>query len=277
MKNLLTSILLASILLLSWGCSSPKAEDLKQDDDYLEQAKVYLQQAVQLLMNGQEAEGAEYLQRAITSSNEALKRNPNSAAAYRTLGSIYVFQKKTDLAMTSLNKAIELDPNDAESYKWRATTYAQQGKIEPAIADLDKTLTIDPRNAEAYTARGILLNEKQKFDLAIDDFTKAIELKPQAVLYHYRASAHIGKAAKMIGTQETSTLFEKAINDWTKAIEIDPSLLHAYFMRGYAYFEMKQWDLATPDLKKVAELSDDPRTKERAESLLKEIADKQKR
>jgi tetratricopeptide (TPR) repeat protein len=248
----------------------------KTIDPDLKLAKAYLQRAVQLLVKGQQAEGNDYLQRIITYSNEALQRNPNSAAAYHTLGSVYVFLQKPDLAMSNLNKAIELDPNDAEAYKWRATAHAQQSNSEAAIADLNKALKIDPRNVQLYSTRGALHNQAENFDLAIDDFTKAIELSPQAALYHFRASAYIGKAAKLQSKQETAQLFEQAIKDWTKAIELDPNIALFYFNRGYAYFETEQWDLATPDLKKVLELSSDAKTKDAAGTLLKEIADKRK-
>ncbi|MGI0491637.1 tetratricopeptide repeat protein [Alkalinema pantanalense CENA528] len=131
-----------------------------------------------------------YAKRAIADFNQAIKLNPNNAAAYKYRGMTQLLLGDLQKAAADLNQAITLDPKDAEAYKVRGMAFFEHSlppshekdHVQKALADLNQAIQLKPNYPEAYIDRGnvlystLALGKKQP---ALNDYHKAIELYRQ--------------------------------------------------------------------------------------------------
>ena len=178
---------------------------------------------------------------AIADFTEALKLDPNMAAAYIlraralvasvsnvikveanfrditvlvTRGNVSVENARIyDQAIADLNQAIRLDPNNAVAYYNRGYAYKLKGDYDRAIADLNQAIRLDPNSVEAYISRGYTYYNKKDYDRAIADFNQAIRLDPNyAIAYNNRGNAYYNKKD-----------YDRAIADYEAAMRINPN------------------------------------------------------
>ncbi|MBR2594040.1 MAG: tetratricopeptide repeat protein [Firmicutes bacterium] len=136
--------------------------------------------------------------KAIANYTEAIKRNPDYAAAYNNRGFAYNNSKESqkdiavyNKAIADFNKAIELNPDFAEAYNNRGISYNNLEEYQKDIADFNKAIELNPDFAEAYNNRGVAYHKSGKHDKAIADYNKAIELNPDyTTAYENRALAY---------------------------------------------------------------------------------------
>jgi tetratricopeptide (TPR) repeat protein len=173
---------------------------------------------------------------AIAEYTEALRINPNNAAAYNNRGNAYYDKGDYDRAIADYNQAIRLDPNFVFAYNNRGNAYDNKGDSDRAIADYNQAIRLDPNFATAYTNRGNMYGEGD-YDRAIADHTQAIRLDPNyAPANNNRASAYYNKGD-----------YDRAIADLTQAIRLDPNYAAAYNNRGYMYYYTGDYDRAIAD------------------------------
>jgi Flp pilus assembly protein TadD len=94
---------------------------------------------------GRKQEATERLRQAV-----AAERNNNSLGQ---LGMVLARDGQLDEALPLLSEAIRLDPNQAAAYGYRGNVYAQQGKLAEAEADFQRALSLAPNDPAAV--RGI--------------------------------------------------------------------------------------------------------------------------
>jgi TonB family protein len=150
--------------------------------------------------------------RAIADYDEAIRLNPQNAAAYYNRGFAYhyinnqvrAFENyktailiKSELAIQpatqcvlydltknittrkaieECTKTINLDTGFALAFYIRGNAYLTQEEPELAIADYNKFIEFDPKNVLAYINRGDAYWDKEDYDRAAADYNKAIEL-----------------------------------------------------------------------------------------------------
>jgi tetratricopeptide (TPR) repeat protein len=114
------------------------------------------------------------MNKAIADYTQAIKLDPNLAAAYHERGDSYNILGNYDQAIKDYNQAIKLDPNYAVAYTRRGNAYSGKGMTDQAITDYTTALRIDPNNTEAYNWRGAAYHEKGLYDRAIEDYTAAL-------------------------------------------------------------------------------------------------------
>jgi len=166
-----------------------------------------------------------------------------------------------------LTEAIRIDPNYAAAYYARGLAYNNLGEYEKAIEDYTEAIRIDPNYAAAYFIRG-LTSEKVRSFGELEDYTEAIRLDPNyADAYYARGIryADVGYSRILndscIGDDVTLSsacilyenykiaygYYEKAIEDYTEVIRIDPNYADAYTNRGFAYYIRGQYEKAVQD------------------------------
>jgi len=197
-------------------------------------------------------------QLAIEDFTEALKLDPNLAAAYCNRGSAYhsmFFKTKNggdlDKAIADFTQAIKLAPNYADAYIGRGYGYYSKGDYDKAIADCTQPIKLEPNNAERYIQRGEMYslmrytdNWRGSYDKAIADYTQAIKLDPNnADWYDIRG-----------GEYSINEEYNKAIADWTQAIKLDPNNARRYSSRGMVYKFDKDYDKAIADYTQAIKL-----------------------
>ena len=109
-----------------------------------EQAALQFQrQAEECLKKGQ-------LSEAIAASQQALKIQPNFAAACKTLGNAFQGLGKMQAAADCYAKALQIQPDFPEVYANVGSLYAQQQQWQPASAYYQKAIELKPNFAGAY-------------------------------------------------------------------------------------------------------------------------------
>ncbi|MDR1786864.1 MAG: tetratricopeptide repeat protein [Treponema sp.] len=199
---------------------------------------------------------------AIAAFNEALRMDPNYAAAYRLRGLALLASVSAVISITEnfasfnlharpftqdeqptarsaiedLTKSIVLTPT-ASAYLSRGLAYNGLGEYDKAIADYTYALMLDPNIALAHNNRGLAYLIKSEYDPAIKDFNKAIKLDPHfALAYFNRGKTYVAK-----------NNYDRAIADLTQAIRIDSNVAEFYFFRGFGYESKGDHDRAIAD------------------------------
>lgn len=166
--------------------------------------------------------------------------------------------------ISDLDQAIKLDPDFAAAYHVRGLAYHMQSQkfinitpveIEPAglkqaILDYDKAIAIDPEYAPAYHDRGTAYLQRvwvtgqqdhdeliQDLEQATLDLTTAIEKEPQEKkTYINRSLADLLLFVNQDGTEiKTQDGLQRAIEDANKVIDLDPKNFWGYWLRALAY------------------------------------------
>jgi tetratricopeptide (TPR) repeat protein len=164
-------------LLAAGGTSVPRAYDL-----YL-QAQGYLQRS----------DNTASLDRAISLFEQALKQDPNFAAAHASLGRAY-WRRYQDTrepqwmekARNSCSRAIALNDLSAPAHVYLGQISASTGHSDQAVVEFRKALALDPVNAEAYRGLAGTYDTAGETDEAETVYKHAIDLRPnQLINYSY--------------------------------------------------------------------------------------------
>jgi len=114
--------------------------------------------------------------------DEAIRLNPNSAAAYNNRGRAYQSRRDYDKALRDYSQAILLDSNYAAAYNNRGNVYLVQKEYDKALSDFNTAIQLNPNSVHAYNNRGNLYLEKKEYDRAMSDYNEAIRLNPTYAL-----------------------------------------------------------------------------------------------
>ena len=141
-----------------------------------------------------------------------------------------------DERLRCYNEAIRLDPDFAAAYGNRGNVLRVRGDFDGALQDYSEVIRINPDDGLAYYNRGAALYEKGDLDAAVDDLGEAIHLKPDL------AAAYVGRGIALQArwfrrgiSREAQVDQESALKDFEEAIRVDPDFAPAYFNRGNWY------------------------------------------
>jgi tetratricopeptide (TPR) repeat protein len=169
--------------------------------------------------------------RRVADYDEAIRLDPNCAAAYDNGG--FAWSRKNDnrKAVADFTETIRLNPRNAVAFYNRGTTWMRLGNYEKAIADFDEAIGLDPTDASAFCNRAWAWSQKDEHTKAIDDYANALRLKP-GLLFAYRRAA-----ARWYWKEE----FDKAMTDFGEAIRLDRRNARLYSSRGLAFQSMREF------------------------------------
>jgi tetratricopeptide (TPR) repeat protein/DNA-binding winged helix-turn-helix (wHTH) protein len=183
--------------------------------------------------------------RKIADYDEAIRRDPKSAAAFYNRGDAYQGARDFDRAIADYSEAIRLDPKLARAYWNRGRAYGSKRDQDRAIADYDEAIGLDPRLAIAFNSRGFAYQAKGDIDHAISDYDEAVRLSPKFVF----AFNNRGNAYRLKGNED------RAIADYGEAIRLNPKLVVAFEGRGAAYLAKGDLDHAIADYSEAIRLA----------------------
>ena len=170
--------------------------------------------------------GKEY-DKAIDAFNEAIRRNPALAVAYKDRGVAYQARRECGLALADAQRVLNFARTDRQLRKWapllhcnRGISFKLLGEFERALAEFGRALARDPRYADAYAERGALHQAEGRAERAMSDFNAALGLKPG----HARALRSRGKWYFYVGD------FPSAINDLRRSLSRKPEAYAALFL-----------------------------------------------
>lgn len=129
--------------------------------------------------------GAAYLQDrqyaiALEEFNEAIRIDPNYAAAYNGLGLLYSSLGQMDKAEVSFRKGLAINPNDSEAHNNMGNFLCQQNKIDDAIKEYMIAISnpLYPTPQLAYGNAGICAMKKNDSKAAETYFFNALRIDP---------------------------------------------------------------------------------------------------
>lgn len=190
---------------------------------------------------------------AINEYEQAIRKDPNFAAAYAAIASSYSAlsslymppREAMPKAEAAARKALSIDPNLAEAhsaigyvdlfYHWNRT----EGERE-----LLKAIELNPSYSTAYLNYGILLLTQARFNEALDQLRKAQALEPTSALI----SSQIEWALFLAGN------YDEVITQAQRTLAIEPRMAVSYNQMGLAYLYRGDKKKGLADLKKATEM-----------------------
>ena len=214
--------------------------------------------------------------KAISDFSKAIELEPNYVDAYYNRGLAYNnlfhhYQKlpaepfspeiedKYRKAIADFDTVLELDPNYALAYAGKGNAYYRHEDsyegMKKAIAEYDKALKLEDLIikkvgkkglAGVYYSRGRAYTYMEDLDKAISDYLKSLDLEPELMMT-------IGHLAAIYLDR----------GQYDKALELSKKYVHltetkgytlgyyAYMSRGKCYYNLKDYDKAISDFKKV--------------------------
>lgn len=151
---------------------------------------------------------------------EAVRLNPNSAAAHANLGSALVDQGELEPALAEFREATRLEPTNADWWMRLGQLYEQMDRGEEALHSLETGLEADPGNVGILNHMGWLYATAEPSTLR--DPAKALAYAQRAV------EASNGRDANILDTLAEAYYangdFDEAIETEERALEIAPDL-----------------------------------------------------
>lgn len=167
-----------------------------------ENSVIHLNLAVSYLKKDNYSEAAKELKLVI-------KLDPEAVEPHAILALLYSAQNQKDLSTEeyelALKNASKLQPNNIDIYRTLGVVYLQQKKFDSAEKIYRTIIEISPKDAEAHFYLGSACNELGKKELAVEELKKAVEFKPaypEALNYlgylYVEDNKNLGQAELMI-------------------------------------------------------------------------------
>jgi tetratricopeptide (TPR) repeat protein len=223
---------------------------------------------------------------AISEYSESLELDPNFAEVYTNLSVVYCEKKMFTTAESVLKEAIALEPRNGSFYNQLGNVYSQMGQCEKAILQYNRALKLASDLAEAHYGLGLCYNKlgmvneeiraykkaltikpdmiaalanlgnayfaKADYDAAIEQYKKAVQIQPDdgAIDSHERGALHynLGAAYSNKGN------YEAAVAEHLRAIELEPEMADAHNGLAFAYYKLKEYELAWKHIKIAEQL-----------------------
>lgn len=154
-------------------------------------------------------------------------------------GSLYLNNKKYEMAIDKYNAVLIMDPDNETAYLQRGISFYNMEDFSRARDDFSNVIALNPGLPEAYEYRGWSNMAMGAIDRALNDFSGLIEKEPSSLDGYYgRAWCNANKAQ----WDHSSLLY------LYQRFESDAGLFQAYKDRSWNYVKQMQWELAVaPD------------------------------
>jgi tetratricopeptide (TPR) repeat protein/capsular polysaccharide biosynthesis protein len=159
---------------------------------------------------------------AIANCRQWIKLQPDSAAAYTTLGEAIEAEGDVNEAWRAYLKALEISPQFVRAHVCLGLLYSEYNWLDEAVVHYQKILEIKPNWPELHYNLANVFHKQGNLAAAINSYSKAIALKPN----YADACYNLG-----VVLDENNQL-EAAIDAYEQVISIDSNYLKAYSNLG---------------------------------------------
>ncbi len=201
---------------------------------------------------------------ALKSSDTALILIKDDPMIYHWRGIIYSSLNNDFEARKEFEKAIAKDKSLVDPRLELAKLLLRNGDSQGAMAQCNEIIKNDDRNTKAYYWRSKVYMASNDFPNAINDISRNILFEPSNPDNYMTRGQYYQKFAN----QHTN-----AISDFSKYIELNPDSADAYFARAKSYEEIRDFENAMSDYKKITVLLENDSKAFEASSLLKKAED----
>jgi tetratricopeptide (TPR) repeat protein len=170
----------------------------------------------------QDPEPANPLEKAFEEADEAVRKNPESAAPYVARAKAWVELGSPEHALADLDQAVSVEPESEFPYLVRGSFLMEQGNLDRAIEDFSKACELAPTKPETWACRGKARSDNGRHRLALKDLNEALRLKPD----------DIGFLRNRARVQSACNEPELAIADLDEALRLEPDNAELLCARG---------------------------------------------
>lgn len=193
-----------------------------------EESKSPISASNQLIERGDDLLQSDQIGKAVESFSEAVKLDPQSAAAHQRLGHALSLAGNLSAALEEERRALNLNPNDDQAHCNIGWIFGLQQRFRAAIEEEKLAIAANPSNSSAYSILGLSLASLEDYDLAISAFNKALALDPDDFNTYMNLGAALGRKRD----------YPQAVSMYKRAIEINKSNPNAYLGLGAALGKM---------------------------------------
>lgn len=184
-----------------------------------------------------------WLDRGEKAALKALKMNPDTAAAYRSLGRVAQHRRNLDDAVRKFEKAIELDPKYTEAMCSLAWISAEQKKYDSTLYWSSEALKVNQGSQEASLLRGLAYMDQRNYAHAERTFRELVRLHPD----YSRGHLYLGETLQKQGR------FDEARGAYLAARECTDFDPESSRMLGYVLLYMGEFEIARSTFMKAIE------------------------
>ncbi len=170
-----------------------------------------------------------------------LNYDPNNFEALKTIGIVYLNQKRYADCKMFFDSAAAQRIEDAEFYYYRAKLMLEGKSYKEALDMANYAVEANPKYYEAYILKADCRFARKEYNHAIKELNDAVKLipadKPNYDLYRSRAKAKFEIAD-----------YKGAITDWNVYIDAVPKIEEAYISRAAAKINTNDNSGAVADL-----------------------------
>ena len=217
----------------------------------------------------------------ITLWNDCIKKSPNKARPYYSLGEAYAFSEMPDEAIPMFLRSLDIDSSNAAAHHNLAVILAKKGKRDEAIVHYQKALEFNPGSVETHIGLGVQRLKQKNFPEAINHYRKALQLQPENAKAHFnlgdalakqgqtkQAIKHLYRAVQInpdnaqahnnLGGQLLSQgNFDDALVHFNRALAINPDLAEAHNNLGIIMIRQGRLDAAVSHFRDAVRLDPD--------------------
>ncbi|MFM0649080.1 tetratricopeptide repeat protein [Paraburkholderia bryophila] len=177
---------------------------------------------------------------AIEQFRNALTLAPSFPMAHYNLGNAYASQGRHEDAADAFEKSLRLQPDDASSHNNLGNARHALGQHTEAIASFTRALQLRPGHAGALNNMGMSLNALDRADEAIPCFQKALAAEPRFVAAYFN----------LANTFDATGRHAEAVKSFEAALRLQPNLPPAIFGMGNALAALGRHAQALPYLER---------------------------
>lgn len=225
------SLLLCSVLLAVASAQSSKQGSLSTP--------------AQLVDEGNKYAGARQYDQAVDAYRQAIKLDPNLAAAYHGLGRVYVNMGRATDALVAMRTAIRLEPDNAIARLNLGITLENLRRFDEALTELNEAKRLNPQNATIHNEIGNLLNNfLGRTADALLAYQEARRLDPDEPAIQY----NVGLSLMVLGKPQ------QAIAPLQEALRLNPEYRNARYVLADAYGKLGRYEEAIDSWTKFLEI-----------------------
>lgn len=176
--------------------------------------------------------------------DEALRLNPNLAAAHAHLGFVFQAEQKGD-AVAEWMRAYALAPQNGHFAALVGKALADAGQDEKATPILEEALRLEPRSMTAAYALGVVYQRNNRVADAAELFQRVVQAEPKNVA----ALVNLGLALGQLHRGQDGIPYLQ------RAVALDPSNLTAHQNLAAAYLQVDQVASGIRELKTAIALA----------------------
>ena len=211
-----------------------------------------------IFLKGKAYEGMGNLEKAKSTYQEVIQKDPSHQETYKSLANLYFSQGKFVYAALTYGDAVRLDPSDLDSRFKQGFSYFKASEWGKSASSWEDLLRYDPNNSkvtlllpQAYYILAVEYNRSGESGLGQTAFRNALSINKNSNLW-------LPGAMKTLGDfYRESRLFKESLAAYQEAIELKPMDSNIYLGLGITYWKMKESALAKAAWSRSMELDPD--------------------